>query len=135
MRNLTGLAAAVVSSAALIAGLTAPGMARAECNKEVAAAALKPCAKCHKLRADEPEKDGPTLLPSPYGKKAGTVDPTFPYTTGLKATGWTWDEPTLLKWLEKPQDAVRETLMLHSGTPDPAKRQAIVCVFKERAGK
>lgn len=98
----------------------------------VAAAGGKPaayaqCAACHSV---EPGKHGigPSLH-GVYGTKAGDI-PGFAFSEKLKASGLTWDDATLDKWLAGPMKMVPGTKMSYAGMSDPAKRAEIIAYMK-----
>lgn len=86
-------------------------------------AAFAVCAACH---ATEPGRTivGPSLA-DVAGRKAGSV-PGYAYSEALKASGLTWDQATLDKWLTSPQKTVPGTKMPFAGIPDPAKRKEVI---------
>jgi cytochrome c len=98
----------------------------------VAAAGAKPaayaqCAACH---AVEPGKHGigPSLH-GVYGTTAGEIAG-FAFSEKLKASGLTWDDATLDKWLEAPMKMVPGTKMSYAGLKDPAKRAELIAYMK-----
>ena len=90
-------------------------------------AAYAQCAACH---AVEPGKHGigPSLH-GVYGTKAGEI-PGFAFSEKLKASGLTWDDATLDKWLEAPMKMVPGTKMSYAGLKDPAKRAELIAYMK-----
>lgn len=110
------------AGAAMLLGLIAlaiPGpVAAAE-----APAAFAQCRACH---ATEPGKHvfGPSLA-SVSGRKAGSLAD-FSYSDALKASGLTWDEATLDRWLTSPQKTVPGTRMPFAGIRDPEMRREVV---------
>jgi cytochrome c len=66
----------------------------------------KRCTGCHAM---EENREGPHLA-GVYGRKAGSV-PGFTYSHGLQASGLTWTEENLEKWLSGPDQVVPDTLM------------------------
>ncbi|MFM6949525.1 MAG: c-type cytochrome [Novosphingobium sp.] len=98
----------------------------------VAAADAKPaayaqCAACHSV---EPGKHGigPSLH-GVYGTKAGDI-PGYAFSDKLKASGLTWDDATLDKWLAGPMKLVPGTRMTYAGMSDPAKRAELIAYLK-----
>jgi cytochrome c len=64
------------------------------------------CTGCHAIDAN---REGPHLR-GVFGRKAGSV-PDFAYSAALKASGVTWDEESLNKWLTDPNTMVPENNM------------------------
>lgn len=91
----------------------------------IAAASLPPifahCRSCHSVRPGE-NGIGPTLH-GIYGRRAASQD--FAYSPALKASGLTWDEPTLDEWLKGPMKLVPGTRMV-MGIPDSRQRAAVI---------
>lgn len=92
-----------------------------------APAAFAQCKACH---AVEPGKHGigPSLA-GVYGTKAGELAG-FEFSPALKASGLTWDDATLDKWLTAPMRLVPGTRMSYAGLSDPAKRAELVAYIK-----
>ena len=67
--------------------------------------------------------------PGIVGTKAGDV-PGYDFSPALKASGLTWDEATLDKWLENPMKLVPGTRMTYAGQSDPAKRKDLIAYLK-----
>lgn len=90
-------------------------------------AAFAQCAACH---AVEPGKHGigPSLH-GVYGTKAGEIAG-YAFSEKLKASGLTWDDATLDKWLEAPMKMVPGTKMSYAGLKDPAKRAELIAYMK-----
>jgi cytochrome c len=82
------------------------------------------CSGCH---AADTSKEGPPLR-GVVGRKAGTA-PNFQYSDALRASGITWDEMLLLKWLENPDAMVKGTDM-EFRVVNPEERQALVAFLK-----
>jgi cytochrome c len=85
------------------------------------------CTGCHALDA---EREGPRLR-GVYGRKAGTVAG-FDYSPGLKASGITWDNATLNKWLSGPDLLVPDTKM-DFYVPKAEERQDLIAYFSHGA--
>jgi cytochrome c len=86
-------------------------------------AAFAQCMACHSV---EPGRTmiGPSLH-GVVGRKAASL-PGFAYSPALKASGLTWDEATLDKWIEAPARLVPGTRMTYAGMPDAASRKALI---------
>jgi cytochrome c len=82
------------------------------------------CSGCH---AADSSKEGP-LLRGVVGRKAGTVAG-FQYSDALRASGITWDEGLLAKWLENPDAMVKGTDM-EFRVPKAEEREAVVAYLK-----
>jgi cytochrome c len=86
----------------------------------------KRCTGCHAL---EGNREGPPLA-GVFGRKAGSVGG-FSYSAGLKASGITWDEATLEKWLNDPDMVVADNKMdFH--LPKAQERADIIAYFKQK---
>lgn len=71
---------------------------------------------------------GPSLA-GIHGTRAGTVQG-YAYSAAMKASGLTWDDATLDRYLEKPMAAVPGTKMVYPGLKDPAKRAEVIAYLK-----
>lgn len=90
-------------------------------------AAFAQCQVCHKI---EPGKHGigPSLARI-YGTKAGDVAG-YAFSPAMKASGLTWDDATLDRFLTQPMSAVPGTKMVYPGVKDAAKRAEIIAFLK-----
>ncbi len=90
-------------------------------------AAFAVCKACHSV---EPGKNGigPSLA-GIWGEKAGDV-PGFTFSDAMKASGRTWNQATLDRYLTDPRGTVPGTKMAFGGVADAAKRQAIIDYIK-----
>ncbi len=79
--------------------LCAPSAFAAGDAKRGASVFKSECTECHSA-AQGRNKKGPSLF-GVVGRKAAQVSD-FDYSDALKATGWTWDPPTLRTYLSKP---------------------------------
>ncbi len=92
------------------------------------------CRSCHTLSEDGPKMTGPHL-DELFGRKAGSHDEHhFQYSDALKASGITWDAPTLDKWIESPRTLVPGTKMSFAGLKDPKARIDLIGYLKAEAG-
>ena len=103
--------------------------ATADTTTEVAAADARPdawaqCAACHTVVKDAPHSLGPNLW-GVAGTKAGELAG-YEFSPAMKASGLTWDEATLDKYLENPRALVPGTKMSFAGIADAAKRKELV---------
>lgn len=82
------------------------------------------CQKCHQLQLGKNTK-GPQLRRI-YGASAAGLADYERYSAALKQSGWTWDAPTLDRYLADPDHALPNTKMLYDGLPNTTDRQAII---------
>lgn len=92
-----------------------------------APSAFGQCAACHSLQSGK-HGIGPSLV-GIYGTKAGDI-PGYSFSAALKASGLTWDDATLDRWLEAPMQTVPGTKMTYGGLKDPAKRAELIAFLK-----
>lgn len=85
------------------------------------------CATCHGIKPGAVSV-GPTLF-GVFGRKAG-ADASYSYSDALKASGITWDEAALDKWLIAPMKDVPGTRMTFAGVDDAAKRKELIDYLK-----
>lgn len=87
------------------------------------------CASCHSIDFNGAGPMHRGLL----GRKAGTV-PNFAYSAALKASGVTWSDETLEKWLSDPEKFVPGQKMWIA-VADPAEREDIIAYLKTETRK
>jgi len=92
-----------------------------------APASFGQCAACHALKPGA-HGVGPSLF-GVYGTKAGEIAG-YSFSPALKASGLTWDDATLDKWIAAPMELVPGTRMAYPGMADAAKRQELVAFLK-----
>lgn len=88
------------------------------------AAVATTCLGCHAVDAGAPAKIGPNLH-DVVGRKAGSLAG-FGYSGAMKASGITWSEAELDRFLTDPGARVPGTLMAIGGIRDASTRKAIV---------
>jgi cytochrome c len=86
----------------------------------------KRCTGCHAL---EGNREGPPLA-GVFGRKAGSVAG-YSYSAGLKASGITWNEATLEKWLNDP-DMVVSNNKMDVRLPKAQERSDVIAYFERR---
>ena len=93
---------------------------------------FKQCAACHSIEKDGEVIAGPNLW-GVYGAKAAGKDD-FSYSPALKASGLTWTDENLDKWLAGPTKFVPGAIMAFPGFGDPADRKAVIAYLKSHGG-
>jgi cytochrome c len=86
------------------------------------------CQACHAVAVD---RVGPRHC-GLFGRLAGSV-PGFSYSAAMKASGITWNDKTLDRFLAKPLAVVPGTSMTYDGVRDPGERADLIAYLK-RAG-
>lgn len=87
------------------------------------------CRACHTLKEGEPHKLGPNLHGF-INAKAGTRKG-FEYSKALSNSGLVWNEPTLDRWIEKPNDVLKGHRMSYVGMKDGGKRALLIKYLKK----
>jgi len=123
MRNVlrAGLAALLIGGAAMpvLAAETAP------------MAFNNHCRTCHSVKEGD-NRLGPSLH-NIYGAKAGSSPGYANYSQGLKSSGITWDEATLDKFIENPDQVVPNNNMKpYKGIGDQELRKQIIDFLKSQ---
>ena len=110
------LAFGLVISAILFAG-SPVAAADADKGKKV----FKKCKACHSVKAGK-DKIGPSLA-GVVGRKAGSAAGYKKY-KGMKDADWTWDEATLMVYLENPKKFVKSKGRKKTSMAFKLKKQA-----------
>ncbi len=90
------------------------------------------CRSCHTITKGGPNLTGPNLY-GVFGTKAAAV-PGFDFSDDMKASGFTWDAPTLDKWDHRSRAALPQTKMTFVGVKDAKDRADIVAYVAHSAG-
>ena len=88
--------------------------------------------RAHSKEAQRDQTFGAIIGPSLagiYGTKAGDVAG-YAFSPAMKASGLTWDDATLDRFLTQPMAAVPGTKMVYPGVKDPAKRAEVIAFLK-----
>ena len=88
----------------------------------------KKCKSCHSLE-DGKNKIGPHLN-AVVGRAAGSVEG-YKYSKAMKDSGLTWDEETLMAFLEKPKKFLKGTKMSYGGLKKEDQRHDLVAYLKK----
>ena len=96
---------------------------------EAGAAVFKKCAACHQIGPDAKNGLGPSLQ-CVAGSKAGHHAEGFAYSEALKASGITWDDANIHKWLESPKALVPGTKMVFPGVKDEVERDDLIAYIE-----
>lgn len=85
---------------------------------------------CHACHSEDTSKNtfGPSLT-GVYGRKAGSL-PRFAYSDALKASGITWTEESLRKWIAGNDQFVPGTRMRHVEITDKAQQDYLIAFLK-----
>jgi cytochrome c len=96
---------------------------------ETAPPSFGQCAVCHKVEKDGGNGVGPNLH-GVIGKKSAQVAG-FNYSPAMKASGVTWDEASLDKYITNPRTFMPGNKMSFAGQADAAKRAEIIAWLKK----
>jgi cytochrome c len=110
-----------IANSLTAAAVGAAGQPSADVGKQVFE---KRCSGCHDVNR---AKEGPPLG-GVVGRKAGSVAG-FEYSAALKASGITWDETKLERWLAAPEMLIPDTDMSFQ-VASPEERVALVMYLK-----
>ena len=116
---------AAVARAAAMALTSASAMASGDVAK--GKKVFKKCKACHAIKAGK-KKIGPTMF-SVVGRDAGTLKG-FKFSKAMKASGISWDDESLDKFLKKPKKFIKGTKMGFSGLKKDADRANIIAYLK-----
>ncbi|HEY0938640.1 MAG TPA: c-type cytochrome [Steroidobacter sp.] len=90
------------------------------------------CRTCHSVKEGD-NRLGPSLH-QVHGRKAGSVAGYANYSQAMKSAGITWDEATLDKFIEDPEQVIPNNNMKpYKGIPDAAVREQIVAYLKSQS--
>lgn len=129
VRSSLRTSAFAMAMVGLLAGVSACGKPKVDA--ELAAKgeqAASICVACHTFRTGK-HLIGPSLA-HVYGRKAGTVQD-YVYSDAMKASGITWDEASLTRFISDPQGTVHGTNMAIQPIPADTAR-AIVEYLKTK---
>lgn len=81
------------------------------------------CAACHSPEAGK-NRVGPSLF-NVYGRPSGSIE-NFKYSDAMKNAHWTWDEPSLDKYLTSPKAAIPGNKMIFVGLKKDDDRKNLI---------
>ena len=87
------------------------------------------CLACHSL---EYNRSGPKHC-GLFGRQAGTL-PGYAYSKAMKASGFTWNELSLDRFLENPLKTLPGTKMAYAGVKDPQERADLIAYLRHATG-
>jgi cytochrome c len=90
---------------------------------------FKQCAACHKIGPNAKNAVGPELN-GVVGRPAGSVQG-YSYSSAMRSSGLTWDEPTLKEFLHSPRQKVRGTKMTFAGLANDPDLNSIISYLKQ----
>ena len=121
--NKEKIAAVALAAAMALTSATAMAAGDVAMGKKV----FKKCKACHAIKAGK-KKIGPTMF-SVVGRDAGTLKG-FKFSKAMKASGISWDDESLDKFLKKPKKFIKGTKMGFSGLKKDADRANVIAYLK-----
>ncbi len=119
----------VVGFTAVLAAFGSPAMA--EGDAAAGEKVFKKCKACHTL-VEGKKTGGPSLF-GVSGRAAGTAEG-YKYSKALLASGLTWDDETLAKYLTKPKALVPKTKMSFAGLKKEGDIANVIAYIKANGG-
>jgi cytochrome c len=102
---------------------------------EAGAGIFKKCAACHQIGPEAKNALAPVLT-CVLGRKAGTFEGFAGYSEALKTSGITWDDETILKWMEADDKVVVGNKMIFpAGVKDEGDRANLLAYIKSQCAK
>lgn len=119
----------IVGFAAVLGMFGSPALAEGDAvaGKKV----FKKCKACHSLEEGK-KKVGPSLF-GVTGSAAGAVEG-YKYSKAMLASGLTWDDETLAKYLTKPKALIPKTKMSFAGLKKEDDIANVIAYLKANGG-
>ena len=117
--SIAGLLALAMISSAWAAGDAAAG-----------ATVFTQCSACHAVGAGAQNSVGP-VLNGVVGRPAGTY-PSYRYSSAMRKSGLTWDEPTLERYLKGPDKLVPGSKMVFPGLGSDQDVANVIAYLKQQ---
>ena len=119
--------------AVLLFTLACASSVRAEGDPAAGAVVYAQCAACHAVGAGAQSNIGP-VLNGVVGRQAGTY-PGFRYSSAVRKSGLTWDEPTLARYLRAPDKVLPGTKMVFPGIANDKDVLDVIAYLKQQTAK
>ena len=121
-------AISTIAAASALFSLATPAWAAQEASDAGQVAYNNACRTCHSFKPDD-NRLGPTLH-GIVGRKAGSIEG-FAFSPSMKASGITWDEANLDKFISDPNAVVSGNKMQpFGGIADAGERKKIIDYLK-----
>lgn len=122
----------IIAIASLFA-LAFVSSARADGDAAAGAKVFTQCSACHTVGADAQNSVGP-VLNGVVGRPAGTY-PGYRYSSAMRRSGLTWDEATLQRYLQAPEQLLPGTKMAFPGIASEADLADVIAYLKQQSGE
>lgn len=116
-----------------IAGLLALALmssAWADGDAAAGATVFAQCSACHAVGAGAQNSVGP-VLNGVVGRPAATY-PSYRYSSAMRKSGLTWDEPTLMQYLKGPDKLVPGSKMVFPGLANETDLANVIAYLKQQ---